>query len=156
MIRELISRTPYSFSFDQNYIWNEIALWFLPLSVVFFAHISRSFQRPVVTCILPVFMYFCVSICVFFVSVFVAPRYSSNSERIIDRLSFCKNAMPVGLFNHLPPCHHLYFACVYACICAWIRTFICACIRTFISSEGALYVILPYDYQATFWTHTGP
>ena len=29
----------------------------------------------------------------------------------------------------------------------------------FISSEGALYVILPYDYQAaapTFWTHTGP
>ena len=26
----------------------------------------------------------------------------------------------------------------------------------FVSSEGALYVILPYDYQATFWTHTGP
>ena len=29
-----------------------------------------------------------------------------------------------------------------------------------VSSEGALYVILPYDYQAaaaaTFWTHTGP
>ena len=24
-----------------------------------------------------------------------------------------------------------------------------------ISSEGALYVILPYDYQPTFWTHTG-
>ena len=27
---------------------------------------------------------------------------------------------------------------------------------TFVSSEGALYVILPYDYQPTFWTHTGP
>ena len=28
----------------------------------------------------------------------------------------------------------------------------------FISSEGALYVILPYDYPAppTFWTYTGP
>ena len=28
----------------------------------------------------------------------------------------------------------------------------------FFSSEGALYVILPYDYPAapTFWTHTGP
>ena len=30
----------------------------------------------------------------------------------------------------------------------------------FVSSEGALYVILPYDYPAaaaaTFWTHTGP
>ena len=34
-------------------------------------------------------------------------------------------------------------------------------VRSFVpifSSEGALYVILPYDYQAppTFWTHTGP
>ena len=30
----------------------------------------------------------------------------------------------------------------------------------FVSSEGALYVIMPYDYpaqrSATFWTHTGP
>ena len=25
-----------------------------------------------------------------------------------------------------------------------------------ISSEGALYVILPYDYTPTFWKHTGP
>ena len=25
-----------------------------------------------------------------------------------------------------------------------------------ISSEGALYVILPYDYPPTFWEHTGP
>ena len=34
--------------------------------------------------------------------------------------------------------------------------------RTFVprtaifSSEGALYVILPYDYTPTFWKHTGP
>ena len=31
--------------------------------------------------------------------------------------------------------------------------------RVVFSSEGALYVILPYDYPAaapTFWTHTGP
>ena len=30
--------------------------------------------------------------------------------------------------------------------------------NNFISSEGALYVILPYDYPTppTFWTHTGP
>ena len=28
----------------------------------------------------------------------------------------------------------------------------------FVSSEGALYVILPYDYTRapTFWAHTGP
>ena len=26
----------------------------------------------------------------------------------------------------------------------------------FVSSEGALYVILPYDYTPTFWKHTGP
>ena len=103
-----------------------------------------------ITCISPIFIYFCVCICVFFVfvfvSVFVAPRYSSNSERIIDRLSFCKNAMPVGLFNHLPPCHHLYFTCVCACICACIRTFICACICTLICACICAYIcncILP-------------
>ena len=32
----------------------------------------------------------------------------------------------------------------------------CVALCAIISSEGALYVIMPYDYPPTFWAHTGP
>ena len=46
----------------------------------------------------------------------------------------------------------------FVCLIIPAHIFCSAFTSNFVSSEGALYVILPYDYPAapTFWTHTGP
>ena len=87
---------PYSTTEQQKWTDYRLIVFLCTTSLALFNHLNSCHH-----------LYFPCSVFVSaFESVFAAPPYSSKSERIIDRLSFCENAMRVGLFNHSPPCHH--------------------------------------------------